>query len=60
MLPVPESLAALLSAFAIAFTRPTFEHVQLLVTGTLLTSRRRTMAAALRAVGLGKEHHFTT
>jgi DDE superfamily endonuclease len=60
MLPVPESLAALLSAFALAFTRPTFEHVQVLVTGTLLTAGRRTVAAALRTVGLGRERHFTT
>jgi hypothetical protein len=60
MLPVPESLAALLSAFASVFTRPTFEHVQVLVTGALLTSGRRTVAAALRAVGLGGERHFTT
>ena len=60
MLPVPESLAALLSAFAIAFTRPTFAHMQILVTGTLLTSGRRTVSAALRAVGLGGERHFTT
>ena len=50
----------MLSAFALAFTRPTFEHVQLLVTGTLLTAGRRTVAAALQAVGLGKEHTFTT
>ncbi len=60
MLPLPESLAALLSAFVIAFTRPTFEHLQVLVTGPLLTSGRRTVAAALRAVGLGEERHFTT
>lgn len=46
MLPVPESLAALLSAFAIVFTRPTFEQVQLVVTGTLLTAGRRTVTAA--------------
>ncbi len=60
MLPAPESLAALLSAFASVFTRPTFEQVQVLVTGALLTSGRRTVAAALRAVGLGGERHFTT
>jgi hypothetical protein len=41
MLPVPESLAALLSAFAIAFTRPTFQHVAVVVTGPLLTAGRR-------------------
>src|SRR5260370_6672664 len=60
MLPLPESLAALLSAFVIAFTRPTFEHLQVLATGPLLTSGRRTVAAALRAVGMGEERHFTT
>ena len=60
MLPLPESLAALLSAFASAFTRLTFEQVQLLVMGTLLTSGRRTVTSALRAVGLGGERHFTT
>jgi hypothetical protein len=57
---VPESLAALLTAFAVVFTRPTFEHAQVLVTGMLLTSGRRTVSAALRTVGLGGERHFTT
>jgi hypothetical protein len=60
MLPVPESLAALLSAFAIVFTRPTFEHAQVLVTGVLLTAGRRTVSAAMRTIGLGGERHFTT
>ena len=60
MLPLPESLAALLSPFAIACTRPTFDHVRVLITGTLLTAGRRTVAAALRPVGLGGERHFTT
>jgi hypothetical protein len=60
MLPVPASLAALLSAFASAFTRPTFAHVQHLATGTLLTSGRRTVTSALCAIGLGGERHFTT
>jgi hypothetical protein len=49
----------LLQAFAEVFTRPTFSHVLLLVCGTLLTSGRRTITAALRAVGQGKERHFT-
>ena len=60
MLAVPESLAALLCAFALACTRPTFEQVQVLVTGALLTCGRRTVTAALRTVGLGRERHFTT
>jgi hypothetical protein len=60
MLPVPDSLAALLGVCAGAFTRPTCAPVQVLVTGTLLTSGRRTVTAALRAVGLGGERRFTT
>jgi DDE superfamily endonuclease len=50
----------LLQSFAEVFTRPTFSHVLLLVCGTLLASGRRTITAALRAVGQGKERHFTT
>jgi DDE superfamily endonuclease len=47
-------------SFALAFTRPTFEHVLTLMGGTLLASGRRTVASALRAVGLIDERHFTT
>ena len=51
---------SVLTPFAVAFTAPTFRHVQVLVAGTLLASGRRTVAAALRAVGLGEERRFTT
>src|SRR5215207_2392077 len=51
---------SLLTPFAVAFTAPTFRHVQVLVAGTILASGRRTVAAALRAVGLGEERRFTT
>lgn len=54
------SISGLLAAFAVAFTRLTFEHVQVLVTSTLLASGQRTVATSLRAVGLGEERHFTT
>jgi len=50
----------LLQSFAEVFTRPTFDHVLLLVCGTLLASGRRTVTAALRAVGRGEERHFTS
>ncbi len=49
-----------LTAFASAFTRPTFDHALVLITGTLLTSGRRTVTSALRTVGLIDERHFTT
>ena len=51
---------SLLTPFAVAFTAPTFRHVLVLVSGTILASGRRTVAAALRAVGLGEERRFTT
>jgi DDE superfamily endonuclease len=53
-------LFRVLQPFAVAFTRPTFAHVLTLVAGALLASGRRTVTAALRAVGLGEERHFTT
>jgi hypothetical protein len=49
-----------LQPFATAFTRPTFAHVLTLVAGALLASGRRSVTAALRAVGLSEERHFTT
>src|SRR3954462_1154486 len=51
---------SVLTPFAVAFTAPTFRHVQVLVAGTILASGRRTVVAALRAVGLGEERRFTT
>ena len=61
MLPAlgPE-LVGLLQTFAPAFTRPTFAHAVVLVCGAILAPGRRTVAAALRAVGLGDERRFTS
>jgi hypothetical protein len=53
-------LLPLLTPFAPAFAAPTFRHALVLVAGTLLASGRRTVTAALRAVGLGEERRFTT
>jgi hypothetical protein len=53
-------LLPLLTPFAVAFTAPTFHHGLVLVAGTILANGRRTVAAALRAVGLGAERRFTT
>ena len=55
----PDSLLVL-QPFADVFTRPTFCHMRTLVYGTLLASGRRTVTAALRAMGRGDERHFTT
>src|SRR5215831_1042693 len=55
----PDSLL-MLQPKAPVFTRPTFSHMRTLVYGTLLASGRRTVTAALRAMGRGDERHFTT
>ncbi len=61
MLPSPSpAVVDLLQIFAVAFTRPTFAHVRVLVFGTILAPGQRTVAAALRAVGLRDDRHFTT
>ena len=61
MLPTPApAVVTLLQTFAIAFTRPTFAHALVLLYGALLAPGRRTVAAALRAVGLHQERRFTT
>jgi hypothetical protein len=54
----PDSLLVL-QPFAEVFTRPTFSHMRTLVYGTLLAWGRRTVTAALRAIGRGDERHFT-
>jgi len=56
--PSVENIPVLM-AFASAFTAPTFTKIVTLACGALLTPGRRTVAAALRAVGLGHAAHFT-
>lgn len=51
---LPPPIIAVLSAFQPAFTRPTYRRAVALVVGTLLARGRRTVAAALRQLGL---HH---
>ena len=55
--PSPE-IIQLLSAFAIAFTAPTYAKALVLLFGTILTPGRRTVTAALRAMGLADEKRF--
>ena len=52
-------LRSLLTPFAVACPAPTFRHVLVLVSGTILASGRRTVAAVLRAAGLGEERRCT-
>src|ERR687883_704629 len=59
LVPGPQ-VVALLQTFAVAFSRPTFAHALVLLYGAILAPGRRTVAAALRAVGLRDERHFTS
>ena len=55
---LPSSIVSVLKPFAHLFTRPTWIHAQVLLLGTLLAQGPRTVAAALRAMGLGTERRF--
>jgi hypothetical protein len=57
MLTVPKAAEPLVSAFSVAFTRPTFQRVLVLILGAILCLRQRTVTGMLRAVGpLAKGH----
>src|SRR3954465_11171889 len=56
---VPNSLVSFLLSFRDAFTAPTWEHVLVLVMGAILVPGRRTVASALRVMGLGQARQFT-
>lgn len=49
----------LLSFFAVAFTAPAWNKALVLLFGIILAPGRRTVTAALRAMGLGDDDHFT-
>ena len=56
---VPEPLAAWMGPFMTGLTRPTWRHALVLVAGAILAPGRRTVAAVLRVVGLGRAPTFT-
>lgn len=58
-MPTPSAeIIQLLSIFTIAFTVPTFAKVLVLIYGTILAPGRRTVTAALRAMGLAEDKRF--
>ncbi|HTE18866.1 MAG TPA: hypothetical protein VK689_10870, partial [Armatimonadota bacterium] len=56
--PSPE-IIQLPAPFAAAMTAPTFQNALVLLWGVILSPGRRTVAAALRVVGLGETPHFS-
>jgi hypothetical protein len=57
--PITRARARAAALCAAAFTRPPCAPVRTRVAGALLASGRRTVTAALRAVGRGAKRHVT-
>ena len=57
--PGQAKLAGWMALFSGAFTAPTWQRVLVLLIGTILSPGCRTVAAALRVVGLDQDRHFT-
>ncbi len=56
---LPPAMLHLLAPFAPRFARRVWERALMLVAGALLTPGRRTVCAALRALGLGRTRQWT-
>jgi len=57
---LPNDYLSLICAFAPYFSNWVWQHAQVLLLGAILTPGQRTVAAALRIVGLSAERHFQT
>jgi DDE superfamily endonuclease len=55
---LPEEMIRVLAPFAPLFSKRVWQHVQLLLTGTILAPSKRTVASALRAMDLEDERRF--
>ncbi|MCS6849240.1 MAG: hypothetical protein RMN52_16170 [Anaerolineae bacterium] len=55
---LPGDYPSVLCAFAPYFSNWVWQHAQVLLLGTILTTGQRTVTAALRMVGLSSERHF--
>ncbi len=58
MRTLPTTMIRLLEPFAPLFSKRVFQHVQVLVAGAILAPGRRTVASALRAMGLDQHKRF--
>jgi DDE superfamily endonuclease len=58
MRTLPTTMIRVLAPFAPLFSKRVFQHVRLLVAGSILAPGKRTVASALRAVGLDKEQRY--
>ena len=59
MRTLPTTMIGVLAPFAPLFSRRVFEHVKVLIAGTILAPGKRTVASALRAMGLDQDKRFS-
>lgn len=59
-MPLSEPILTVLREFQSAFSQPTWNHVMVLIAGTILARGRRTVAAALRHSGLSDAVNFSS
>src|SRR5215207_8311775 len=55
---LPAQMLRVLTPFAPLFSRRLFRHLQVLIAGAILAPGKRSVAFALRAMGLEGERHF--
>jgi hypothetical protein len=58
MRTLPTTIVQVLAPFVPLFSERVWQHVQLLVAGAILAPGKRTVASALRAIGLQEERRF--
>lgn len=58
MLTLPSEYLTLIQAFAPIFSKPIWQHIQVLVIGAILAPGKRTVTSVLRIMGLSQEKHF--
>ncbi len=58
MRTLPTAMVQVLIPFASLFSERVWQHAQVLLTGAILTTRRRTVGSALRAMGLDRHKQF--
>ena len=58
MQTLPVELLPLIVEFVPYFSKPVWEHAQVLLIGAILAPGKRTVTAALRVMGLSEEKHF--
>lgn len=55
---MPCEFVSLMVAFAPLFSKPIFQHVQVLLIGAILSPGKRTVTQALRVMGKSQDTHF--